>query len=124
MPKERKFKIPLSFFTRHPDASVGDILSWGCLEDLKVYAVKREYGVQYFKYLKNTKTLPWWGMEELAQTNILYYGVRFYKSRLWVVMKYQVLNGFPDWKPHYPKKEIKIDPVTRKKDITLHVKRP
>ncbi|MFS7968437.1 hypothetical protein Hanom_Chr09g00797431 [Helianthus anomalus] len=52
MPKERKYKRPLAFLTRHPDESLGDILSWGYLEDLKVYAIKREYDVQYFNYLK------------------------------------------------------------------------
>ncbi|MFS8019044.1 hypothetical protein Hanom_Chr15g01399231 [Helianthus anomalus] len=40
---ERKFKRPLRFFTRHPDQSHGDISSWGYLEDMKVYAIKREY---------------------------------------------------------------------------------
>ncbi|MFS7905017.1 hypothetical protein Hanom_Chr01g00042811 [Helianthus anomalus] len=59
MVEERKFKHPLKFFTRHPNKSLGDILSWGYLDDLKVYAIKREFGVQYFKFVKDIKTLPW-----------------------------------------------------------------
>ncbi|MFS7997459.1 hypothetical protein Hanom_Chr12g01142041 [Helianthus anomalus] len=60
MPKERKLKRPLAFFTRHPNASLGDILSWGWLDDLKVYVIKGEFGIQYFKCLIDIKTLPWW----------------------------------------------------------------
>ncbi|MFS8034014.1 hypothetical protein Hanom_Chr17g01576221 [Helianthus anomalus] len=44
MPKERKYKRPLQYFTDHPDKSLGDILSWGYLEDLQVYAIRREHG--------------------------------------------------------------------------------
>ncbi|MFS7918111.1 hypothetical protein Hanom_Chr03g00197021 [Helianthus anomalus] len=65
-------------------------------EDLKVYAIKGEFGVQYFKYLKDLKNLPWWDIEELVKMkNILQY----------------------IWGPE-------IDPVTGEKDITLHIKRP
>ncbi|MFS7967578.1 hypothetical protein Hanom_Chr09g00787371 [Helianthus anomalus] len=70
MVEERKFKRPLKFFTRHQDQSLGDILSWGYLEDLESEA------------------------------------------------------NFPVWKPHYPKRIVKVDPVTGEKDITLHIKRP
>ncbi|MFS7929037.1 hypothetical protein Hanom_Chr04g00327851 [Helianthus anomalus] len=49
--------------------------------------------------------------------------VRFHETRLWGVIKYQAMNGFRDWKPRYLKKIVKIDPVTREKDITLHIKR-
>ncbi|MFS7888837.1 hypothetical protein Hanom_Chr00s000002g01599771 [Helianthus anomalus] len=42
MPKERKFRRPLQYFTHNADLSWGDILSWGYLEDLQVYAIRRE----------------------------------------------------------------------------------
>ncbi|MFS7917710.1 hypothetical protein Hanom_Chr03g00192371 [Helianthus anomalus] len=71
MVEERKFKRPLKFFTRHPDELLGDIPSWGYLEDMKVYAIKREYGVQCFKFLKDIRTLPWWDVEEVMKTNNL-----------------------------------------------------
>ncbi|MFS7912053.1 hypothetical protein Hanom_Chr02g00125341 [Helianthus anomalus] len=58
MPKERKYKRPLQYFTDHPDKSLGDILSWGYLEDLQVYSIRREHGVQYFEFLSDIKTLP------------------------------------------------------------------
>ncbi|MFS7904793.1 hypothetical protein Hanom_Chr01g00040211 [Helianthus anomalus] len=95
---------------------------------MKVFAIKCEYDVQYFEYLKDINSLPWWDAEELVQTNIIQTDmlnkVRFHEARLWGVIKYQVMNGFPDWKPHYPKKIMKIDPVTREKYITLHIKWP
>ncbi|MFS8003143.1 hypothetical protein Hanom_Chr13g01210451 [Helianthus anomalus] len=50
MPKERKYKRQLQYFTDHPDKSLGEILLWGYLEDLQVYAI-REHGVQYFEFL-------------------------------------------------------------------------
>ncbi|KAJ0694019.1 hypothetical protein HanPI659440_Chr15g0603981 [Helianthus annuus] len=43
--KERKSLRALQFFTHNKDISWGDILSWGYLEDLKVYAIRREQGV-------------------------------------------------------------------------------
>ncbi|MFS7954028.1 hypothetical protein Hanom_Chr07g00625501 [Helianthus anomalus] len=80
---------------------------------MKVYAIKRECDVQYFKYLKDIKTLPWWDVEELVQTKIIQTdmlnGVRFHEARLWGVIKYQAMNSFRDWKPHYPKKIVQID---------------
>ncbi|MFS7929340.1 hypothetical protein Hanom_Chr04g00331381 [Helianthus anomalus] len=36
MPKERKLIRPLLYFTRNADLSLGDILSWGYLEDLQI----------------------------------------------------------------------------------------
>ncbi|MFS8022859.1 hypothetical protein Hanom_Chr16g01444491 [Helianthus anomalus] len=89
---ERKFKRPLKFFTRHPDQSLGDILSWGYLENLKVYAVKREFGVEYFKYLNDLKTLPWWDIDEWVKTKNIQqclWGpkVHFHESRLWGMIR-------------------------------------
>ncbi|MFS7965402.1 hypothetical protein Hanom_Chr09g00761841 [Helianthus anomalus] len=129
MQEERKFKRPLKFFTRHPDKSLGDILSWGYLEDLKVYVIKHEYGVQYFEFLSDLKTLPWWNIEELVKTkNIKQYcygsEVRFHVQRLWGYIKQQAELNFPDWKPYQPKRIEKIDLVPGEKDITLHVRRP
>ncbi|MFS7912587.1 hypothetical protein Hanom_Chr02g00131721 [Helianthus anomalus] len=129
MVEERMFKRPLKFFTRHPDESLGDILSWGYLEDMKLYTIKREYFVQYFKFLKDIKTLPWWDVEELVKTKNLQqclHGpkVRFYEQRLWGYIMYQATLNFPDWKPHHLKRTIKVEPVIGEKDITLHVRRP
>ncbi|MFS7936379.1 hypothetical protein Hanom_Chr05g00414891 [Helianthus anomalus] len=127
MPKERTFRRPLQYITHNADISLGDILSWGYLEDLKVYAIRREQGVQYFEFLSDIQTLPWWDFEELVQTKNIkqfYYGldVKQHDQRLWNYIKWQAKNQFPDWKPQYPKKDIKIDPVTKEKDITLIIK--
>ncbi|KAJ0808792.1 hypothetical protein HanPI659440_Chr01g0007271 [Helianthus annuus] len=68
MSKERKSLRELQFFTHNKDISWGDILSWGYLEDLKVYAIRREQGVQYFEFLSDIRTLPWWDVDELVKT--------------------------------------------------------
>ncbi|MFS7946711.1 hypothetical protein Hanom_Chr06g00539531 [Helianthus anomalus] len=104
MPKKRKYKRPLQFFTDHQDKSLGDILSWGYLEDLKVYAIRREQGVQYFEFLSDIQTLPWWDVEDLVQTKNIkqfYYGldVKDRDQNLWKYIKYQAKHRFPDLKP-------------------------
>ncbi|MFS7918978.1 hypothetical protein Hanom_Chr03g00207501 [Helianthus anomalus] len=77
MPKERKFKRSLAFFTRQPDASLGDILSWGWIPELKVYAIRRKSGVQYLQHLIYIKTLSWWDVQELCQTKCFNYLIRW-----------------------------------------------
>ncbi|MFS8007441.1 hypothetical protein Hanom_Chr14g01261051 [Helianthus anomalus] len=128
MVKERTFKRPLKFFTR-------------------------EFGVQYFEFVKHLKTLPWWDVEELVKTKNIQqclwdlktlpwwdveelvktkniqqclWGpeVRLHERKLWYYIRAQANAGVPEWKPHYPKRTIKIDPVTGEKGITLHVKIP
>ncbi|MFS7912637.1 hypothetical protein Hanom_Chr02g00132261 [Helianthus anomalus] len=123
--EEKKFKRPLKFFTGHPNESLGDTQSWGYLEDMLVYAIKREHGVQHFKFLKDIKTLPWWDVEELVKTKNLQQclhslEVRFYEQRLWRYIKHQATLNFPDWKPHRPKRIEKIDPVTGEKGWVLN----
>ncbi|MFS7911132.1 hypothetical protein Hanom_Chr02g00114451 [Helianthus anomalus] len=86
------------------DISWGYILSWGYLEDLQVYAIKREQGVQYFEFLSDIKTLPWWDVEELVQKKNIkqfYYGldVKQHDQNLWNYIKLQAKARFPYWKP-------------------------
>ncbi|MFS7947811.1 hypothetical protein Hanom_Chr06g00552591 [Helianthus anomalus] len=128
MPKERKSLRALQFFTHDKDLSWGHILSWGCLEDLQVYAIRREQGVQYFEYLSDIRTLPWWDVDELVKTkNIkqLYFSleVQQHDQRLWNYIKWQAKNGYPDWKPQKPKQIVTIL-ENGEKDITLDVKPP
>ncbi|MFS8006757.1 hypothetical protein Hanom_Chr14g01252921 [Helianthus anomalus] len=102
MPKERKTLRALQYFTHNKEISWGDILSWGYLEDLQVYAIRREQGVQYFEFLSDIKTLPWWDVDELVKTKNIkqfYYGleVKVHNQHLWDYIKQQAKNGYPDW---------------------------
>ncbi|MFS7966124.1 hypothetical protein Hanom_Chr09g00770191 [Helianthus anomalus] len=108
MPKERKFIRLLQYFTHDANISWGDILSWGYLEDLQVYAIRREQGVQYFEFLADIKTLSWWDVDEL---------------HLWDYIKLQAKARFPDWKPQFPKQIVTIL-ESGEKDITLDIKPP
>ncbi|MFS7960752.1 hypothetical protein Hanom_Chr08g00706711 [Helianthus anomalus] len=88
MPKERKSLMAIQFFTRSKNISWGDILSWGYIEDLQVYAIRREQGVQYFEFLSDIRTLPWWDVDELVKTKNIkqfYHGleVKQHDQRLW-----------------------------------------
>ncbi|MFS7967990.1 hypothetical protein Hanom_Chr09g00792271 [Helianthus anomalus] len=128
MPKERKFIRPLQYFTHNDDISWGDILSWGYLEDLQVYAIRREQGVQYFEFLSDIKTLPWWDVEELVQTKHIkqfYYGleVKQHDQHLWNYIKLQAKERFPDCKPQFLKQIFNIL-ESGEKDITLDIKPP
>ncbi|MFS7915098.1 hypothetical protein Hanom_Chr02g00161341 [Helianthus anomalus] len=113
MPKERKYLMPLQYFTHNADISLGDILSWGYLEDLQVYAIRQEQGVKYFEFLSDIKTLPWWDVDELVQIKNIkqyYYGLEA-KAR------------YPDWMPQFPKQIVTML-ENGEKDITLDVKPP
>ncbi|MFS8003916.1 hypothetical protein Hanom_Chr13g01219491 [Helianthus anomalus] len=68
MPKERKSLRALQFFPHSKNISWGDILSWGYLEDLQVYAIRREQGAHYFEFLSDIRTLRWWDVDELVKT--------------------------------------------------------
>ncbi|MFS7918783.1 hypothetical protein Hanom_Chr03g00205211 [Helianthus anomalus] len=48
---------PLKFFTEHKDVSMGDIISWCWIPKLKRIAIWREYEVQYFRFIKDIKSL-------------------------------------------------------------------
>ncbi|KAF5821136.1 hypothetical protein HanRHA438_Chr01g0010681 [Helianthus annuus] len=128
MPKERKKLQALQFFTHDKELSWGDILSWGYLEDLKVYAIRREQGVQYFEFLSDIKTLPWWDIDELVKTKNIkefYHGldVKQHDQKLWNYVKLQAEKRYPDWKPHFPQQIVRTL-ESGEKDITLDIKPP
>ncbi|MFS7997625.1 hypothetical protein Hanom_Chr12g01143971 [Helianthus anomalus] len=81
---ERKFKRPLQYYRRDIDFSLGDIISWGYLPQVNAYAIRREFGVQYFKYIQDIMSLPWWDVEELSKVRTLSYPVREHDMPTWV----------------------------------------
>ncbi|MFS7935308.1 hypothetical protein Hanom_Chr05g00401961 [Helianthus anomalus] len=89
----------------------------------------RKNWFKYFEFLSDIKTLPWWDVEELAQTKNIkqfYYGpdVKIHDEKLWRYIKLQAKEKFLDWKLHYPKQIVNIDAATGEKDITLKIKPP
>ncbi|XP_021975049.1 FK506-binding protein 5-like [Helianthus annuus] len=91
---ERKFKRSLKYYQRDRSISLSDIISWGFLPHVNAYAIRREFGVQYFERLYDVMSLPWWDVEELSK------------------------------KPHYPKRVQRVDPVTGVEETILNVKKP
>ncbi|MFS7999543.1 hypothetical protein Hanom_Chr12g01167541 [Helianthus anomalus] len=73
---ERKFKRPLKYYKRDREVSLGDIISWGYLPQVNAYAIRREFGIQYFEYIQDIMSLPWWDVEELPKVRTLSYPVR------------------------------------------------
>ncbi|KAJ0533514.1 hypothetical protein HanRHA438_Chr09g0391301 [Helianthus annuus] len=121
---ERKFKRPLKFYKRDRDVSLGDIISWGFLPQVNAYAIKREYGVQYFQYIQDIMSLPWWDVEELSKVRSLDYPVRKHDMPTWGLMKFEAFRDFKHWKPHQPKKVKRVDPVTGNEETILQIKKP
>ncbi|XP_022030490.1 uncharacterized protein DDB_G0283697-like [Helianthus annuus] len=121
---ERKFKQPLKFYKRDRDVSLGDVISWGFLPQVNAYAIRREYGVQYFAYIQDIMSLPWWDVEELPKVRTLNYPVRKHDVPIWGLMKYEAFKDFKHWKPHYPKKVKRVDLVTGSEETILQIKKP
>ncbi|XP_035843966.1 pre-rRNA 2'-O-ribose RNA methyltransferase-like [Helianthus annuus] len=121
---ERKFKRPLKFYKRDRDVSLGDIISWGFLPQVNVYAIRREFRVQYFEYIQDIMSLPSWDVEELSKVRTLDYPVRKHDVPIWGLMKFEACRGFKHWKPHYLKKVRRVNPETGNEETILHVKKP
>ncbi|MFS7978716.1 putative transcription factor bZIP family [Helianthus anomalus] len=71
---------------------------------LNAYAIRREFGVQYFAYIQDIMSLPWWDVEELPKVRTLSYPVRERDMPTWGLMKFEAFKDFKHWKPHQPKK--------------------
>ncbi|KAM0049181.1 hypothetical protein Hdeb2414_s0008g00282891 [Helianthus debilis subsp. tardiflorus] len=120
----RKFKRPLKYFQRDQNVSLGDIISWGFLQQVNAYAIRREYGVQYFARLYDIMSLPWWDVDELAKVKWLDYPLRKNDVAMWRYIKYESLREFHKWKPHYPKRVQRFNPETGVEETILNVKPP
>ncbi|XP_021991584.1 FK506-binding protein 5-like [Helianthus annuus] len=121
---ERKFKRPLKYYQRDRSVSLGDIISWGFLPQVNAYAIRRECGVQYFEYLYDVMSLPWWDVEELSKVRTLDYPVRKNDIPMWGYIKFEALKEFHHWKPHYPKRVRRVNPETGVEETILNVKKP
>ncbi|KAJ0941315.1 hypothetical protein HanRHA438_Chr02g0093161 [Helianthus annuus] len=121
---ERKFKRPLKYYKRDREVSLGDIISWGYLPQVNAYAIRREFGVQYFAYIQDIMSLPWWDVEELPKVRTLSYPVRERDMPTWGLMKFEAFKDFKHWKPHQPKKVKKINPVIGNEETILQIKKP
>ncbi|MFS7926529.1 hypothetical protein Hanom_Chr04g00298111 [Helianthus anomalus] len=121
---KRKFKRPLKYYQRDRSVSLGDIISWGFLPQVNAYAIRRECGVQYFEKLNDIMSFPWWDVDELSKVRTLGYPVRKNDVAIWGLIKFQALKDFKHWKPHYPKRITRADPVTGVEETILNVKKP
>ncbi|XP_022040539.1 FK506-binding protein 5-like [Helianthus annuus] len=84
---ERKFKRPLKYYQIDRSISLGDIISWGFLPHVNAYAIRREFGVQYFERLYDVMSLPWWDVEELSKVRTFGYPVRKNDVAMWGYIK-------------------------------------
>ncbi|KAI3754649.1 hypothetical protein L1987_54436 [Smallanthus sonchifolius] len=100
----------------------GKIISWAYFSDLNVYAVKREGGVQYFRYAHELKTLPGFEMNRLACLKLLYAEEGGRSGWLERALKFEYRNKWVNFKPQRPQRIIhknKINPITKRPKVTL-----
>ncbi|MFS8002389.1 hypothetical protein Hanom_Chr13g01201531 [Helianthus anomalus] len=64
---ERKLPRSLKFFTQHKEIFIGDIISWIWIPKLRRIAIRREYSEQYFQFINDIKSLPWWNVKKLCR---------------------------------------------------------
>ncbi|MFS7964121.1 hypothetical protein Hanom_Chr08g00746451 [Helianthus anomalus] len=94
------------------------------LPQVNAYAIRREFGIQYFAYIQDIMTLPWWDVEELPKVKTLTYPIREHDMPTWGWMKFEVFKDFKHSKPHQPKKVKRVDPVTCIEEMILQIKKP
>ncbi|MFS7904619.1 hypothetical protein Hanom_Chr01g00038231 [Helianthus anomalus] len=69
-------------------------------------------------------SLPWWDVEEFPKVRTLFFPVRVHDMPTWGLMKFEAFRDFKHWKPHYPKKVKRMDPVTGVEETVLQIKKP
>ncbi|MFS8034360.1 hypothetical protein Hanom_Chr17g01580241 [Helianthus anomalus] len=69
-------------------------------------------------------SLPWWDVEELSKVRTLSYPVRVHDMPTWGLMKFEAFRDFKHWKPHYPKKVKRMDPIIGIEETILKIKKP
>ncbi|MFS7930546.1 hypothetical protein Hanom_Chr04g00345581 [Helianthus anomalus] len=69
-------------------------------------------------------SMPWWDVEEFPKFRTLSYPVREHDMPTWGLMKFEEFRDFKHWKPHYPKKVKRVDPVTSFVETILQIKKP
>ncbi|MFS7966689.1 hypothetical protein Hanom_Chr09g00776731 [Helianthus anomalus] len=69
-------------------------------------------------------SLPLWDVEELPKVRTLSYPVREHDMPTWGLMKFEAFRDFKHWKPHYPKKVKRVDPVRGFEETIMQIKKP
>ncbi|KAI3703706.1 hypothetical protein L1987_73900 [Smallanthus sonchifolius] len=107
--------------------SDGRIISWAYFNDLSCYAIKREKGIQYFRYPHDFKTLPAFEVNQLARLKLLYSESSGLSEWFERQLQYEYRKKWVNFKPQMPARYIhkeKVHPVTKKPLIVLKWKPP
>ncbi|KAI3814239.1 hypothetical protein L1987_18989 [Smallanthus sonchifolius] len=107
--------------------SDGRIISWAYFNDLSCYAIKREKGIQYFRYPHDFKTLPAFEVNQLARLKLLYSESSGLSEWFERQLQYEYRKKWVNFKPQIPTRYIhkeKVHPVTKKPLIVLKWKPP
>jgi hypothetical protein len=105
----------------------GEIISWMYDDQLRCYAIKREFGVQYLKSPSDFSSLPYWDVRELARRPFINNGN--YQMASWFenLVKFESRTKFKHLKPQKPERfrsKSKIHPITKKPLVILKCKAP
>ncbi|KAI3819500.1 hypothetical protein L1987_13340 [Smallanthus sonchifolius] len=107
--------------------SDGRIISWAYFNDLSCYAIKREKGIQYFRYPHDFKTLPAFEVNQLARLKLLYSESSGLSEWFERQLQYEYRKNWVNFKQQMPTRYIhkeKVHPITKKPLIVLKWKPP
>jgi len=115
------------FYKTRGRRTSGQILSWGYFADLQCYGVKRERGVEYFKFPHDFKTLPGFELNRLNYLNMLYSSTSGLASYFQDLLRTEYKRKWVNLKPQVPKRIVsktEIDPISNKPKVVLVYKPP
>lgn len=116
-PQTEEMKRYTRFYDMKGTQASGKIISWAFLDDLQVYAVKRERGIEYFKHAPHLKSLPYFDMHQLARLKLLYSDTDDMATYAEKKIKFEFKHGWNLFKPQWPKI---LRHLTKKHPITGH----
>ncbi|KAJ0602536.1 hypothetical protein HanIR_Chr03g0140831 [Helianthus annuus] len=115
--KTAKPAPPVDYKKYEKSRPQGRILSWMFVKEIHCVAVKREYGIQYFKSLLSILTLPFYDVATIAKLELInrsnFEGAKLFARKLRIERR----KGWKDklYKPQFPMYEqikFTLDPST------------
>lgn len=78
------------------------MINWHWLEDLKVFAVRREFWVDYMKNLSDFKTWPVPVFQDMVQKPFINRSQNNTRTEFAKILKREFDRGYPNFRPQFP----------------------
>jgi hypothetical protein len=87
------------------------VIGWQYIEELDVIAVRRRYGVQYFKSVHDLRSLPHWDVRNLLKKKILGADRNSYVRHFVDRLTYEAHSKWKYLKPQFPQLIVKSNEI-------------